>query len=347
MNESENKPILKDLPPGNVAILFKKLGLRPYRKKQVLEWIYRNLATSFEQMSSISKEDQMLLDERTSLGALEVLERKHASDGTEKFLFELSDGERIEAVLIREEKRNTLCISTQVGCAMGCRFCLTGKQGLRRGLDTYEMVDQFLSVQRTISKDEEIRNVVLMGMGEPLDNFDRVLHALDIFLSQETLCLSSRRTTLSTCGLIPEIEKLGRSGSRVQLAVSLNATTDRIRDRIMPINKKYPISELLQALRAYPLAKRRRINFEYVLLGGVNDRPEDALKLTGLLRGIQCKVNLIPFNPFTGIGFDPPKKEALLRFQEILLAHRYTSTIRKSRGGEIMAACGQLSSHAL
>jgi 23S rRNA (adenine2503-C2)-methyltransferase len=346
MNELKSKPILKNLPPSEIANLFKSLGLRAYRKKQVLEWIYRHLATSFVEMSSISKEDQILLDERTSLGGLEVLERRHASDGTEKFLFELSDGERIEAVFIRGEKRNTLCISTQVGCAMGCRFCLTGKQGLRRNLEPYEMVDQFLSIQRIVGQDEEIRNIVLMGMGEPLDNFDRVLMALSIFLSQEALCLSSRRITLSTCGLIPEIEKLGRSGLRVQLAVSLNATTDRVRDRIMPINRKYPISELLQALRAYPLANRRRITFEYVLLGGVNDKPDDALKLAALLGGIQCKVNLIPFNPFDGVGFNPPKEEALLRFQEILLAHRFTATIRKSRGGEILAACGQLTSHA-
>ncbi len=347
MNESKKRPILKDFPPEEIADLFKELGLRAYRQKQVLPWIYRKLATSFEEMTSISKEDQSILDERTYLGGLKVLERRSASDGTEKFLFELSDGERIEAVLIREQKRRTLCISTQVGCAMGCRFCLTGKQGLRRDLEPYEMVDQFLSVQRAIGKDEGIRNIVLMGMGEPLDNLDRVLIALRIFLSQEATDLSGRRITLSTCGLVPEIGKLGRSGLPIQLAVSLNAAHDRIRDQIMPINRKYPISELLQALRAFPLARRRRITFEYVLLGGVNDRPEDALRLAGILKGIRCKLNLIPFNPFSEAGYDSPKEEALLRFQKILLAHRYSTTIRKSRGGEIMAACGQLTSQQL
>ncbi len=304
------------------------------------------MATSFAEMTSISKEDQRLLDDKTILGGLKILRMRCASDGTEKFLFELSDGERIEAVLIREEKRRTLCISTQVGCRMGCRFCLTGRQGLRRNLDPYEMVDQFLSVKRAINKDEEIRNIVLMGMGEPLDNLDRVLIALHLFLSQETMDLSGRKITLSTCGLVPEIEKLGRSGLQIQLAVSLNAATDQVRNQIMPINRKHPISELLRALRDYPLGKRRRITIEYVLLGGVNDRPEDAMRLIGLLGDIRCKLNLIPFNPFPGAGYDPPEENALLRFQEILLAHRYTATIRKSRGGEIMAACGQLTSRA-
>jgi 23S rRNA (adenine2503-C2)-methyltransferase len=293
-------------------------------------------------MTSISKEDRKLLEEKFTIGTIKLIGRKSASDGTEKFLFELSDGKRIESVLIRQEKRKTICISTQVGCAMGCRFCLTGQQGLERDLETYEIVDQVVSIQREIGKEENVRNIVLMGMGEPLMNIERVIKAIRIFLSQEAMGFSGRRITVSTCGIIPGIERLAREGLRIQLAVSLNAPDDRIRNTIMPINRRYPIEALMKAIRAFPLERRRRVTFEYVLIKGVNDHEEDAMNLIRLLRNIPCKVNLIPFNPFDGCMFEPPDEETLIRFHEKINGKGLTATIRKSRGGEIMAACGQL-----
>lgn len=342
VDEYLNRPLLKDLLPEEVSCLFQRLGFRPYRRVQVFNWVYRHLALSFSEMTSISKEDRRVLENTLAIGNLQVLQRRRATDGTEKFLFGLSDGNRIESVLIRQEKRRTVCISTQVGCAMGCRFCLTGYQGLKRDLETYEIVDQVVSIQRQIGMEEEIGNIVLMGMGEPLQNIEKVIKALRIFLSPETMGFSGRRITVSTCGIIPGIERLGKEGLRVQLAVSLNAPNDAIRDHIMPINRKYPIRDLLMAIRSFPLERRRRVTFEYVLLKGVNDHEEEAWQLLRLLRGIPSKVNLIPFNPFPGAIFEPPEEKSLVRFQEILLEGGITATIRKSRGREIMAACGQL-----
>ncbi len=342
------------------------MGMKKYRAAQIHEWIYRNLAQHFEEMTNISKEERRMLAERYCLPVPRILAVERSSDGTRKFLFELADGHAIESVLIPDEGRNTLCISSQVGCAQACRFCLTGSGGFRRNLEAFEIVDQVLSAERMLvdetraqpdaqpSKEpaegrpfnpEPIRhvsNIVLMGMGEPLANFDNVIQALRVITAEKGLGFSPRRVTLSTDGLAPEIGRLGRSGVRVNLAVSLNATTDELRDRIMPVNRRYPLRELLDACRRYPLEERRRITFEYVLLKDVNDSEADAMRLVKLLRGIRSKVNLIPFNPFPGGEFKRPADSTVRRFQQILLDHHYTAPVRESRGRDISAACGQL-----
>ena len=278
-----------------------ELGCKPYRAGQLFAWIYSRGAQSFDEMTDIAKAERMLLGSRFSVKSLDLLRQELSSDGTRKFLFGLEDGHTVESVLIPEEDRQTLCISSQVGCAQACRFCITGGGGFQRNLKAYEIADQVVIVEKFLAggkkyspETRRITNLVLMGMGEPLANFDEVVKALAIITGEQGLGFSTRRVTLSTAGLVPEIEKLGRSGIKVNLAVSLNATTDEVRDRIMPVNKRYPIKELLAACRHYPLEPRRRITFEYVMLSTVNDSPEDALRLARLLRGIKAKINLIP-----------------------------------------------------
>jgi len=319
-------------------------GLKKYRAEQVLKWIYTEFAVSFEDMTNIAKAERGLLAEVFAVPTLTMVRTETSKDGTRKFLFALEDRHTIESVLIPDEDRQTLCISSQIGCGQACRFCLTGKGGFIRDLMAYEIADQVLEALRVLKQEGSrgITNIVLMGMGEPLANFDEVVKALRIITSEWGLGYSPRRVTVSTDGLAPEMEKLGKSGVKVNLAVSLNATTDEVRDRIMPVNKRYPIKELLAACRRFPLEPRRRITFEYVLLKGVNDSAEDARRLAQLLRGIKCKVNLIPFNPFPGSEFTRPDDAAVRRFQKVLLDHHYTAPVRESRGQDISAACGQL-----
>lgn len=328
-----------------------ELGLKKYRAGQALDWIYRHHATSFRGMTNISKPERELLDARFYIPELILQKTEISGDGTKKFLFGLEDGHTIESVLIPDKDRLTLCISSQVGCGQGCRFCLTGSSGFRRNLKGWEIADQVLAAEKILRQgrnahepiiQRHITNIVLMGMGEPLANFDEVVKALGVITSGHGLGFSSRRVTLSTAGLVPEIERIGRSGLGVNLAVSLNGTTDEVRSRIMPINRRYPLRRLLDACRRYPLKPRQRITFEYVLLAGVNDTDEDAERLAGLLKGIRCKVNLIPFNPFPGSVFSRPDEERVHRFQRILLDHHYTAPVRESRGSDISAACGQL-----
>jgi 23S rRNA (adenine2503-C2)-methyltransferase len=320
------------------------LGLRPYRAGQVRQWIYRHHARAFGEMTNIAKPERELLASRFTIPSIAVLAVERSSDGTRKILFGLGDGHAIESVLIPDEDRLTLCISSQVGCAQACRFCLTGRGGLVRDLRAWEIAEQVLEAARILRAEgtQVVTNIVLMGMGEPLANFDEVLAALRVMTDATGLGISPRRITLSTDGLVPGINRLAASGIKVNLAISLNASTDEVRDRIMPVNRRYPIKELLAACRRFPLDNRRRITFEYVLLGGVNDFPEDAVRLARLLRGIRCKVNLIPFNPFPGSGFERPADAAVRRFQQVLLDHRYTAPVRESRGRDISAACGQL-----
>jgi len=243
--------------------------------------------------------------------------------------------------MIPDEKRVTLCISSQAGCALGCRFCLTGAGGFRRNLAPHEITGQVWSAKR-LAAPRDITNYVLMGMGEPLMNTDNVLGALGRLTSEAMFNISPRRITLSTAGVVPEIKRLGESGMGVNLAVSLNAATDEVRDVVMPINRKYPIGELMRALREYPLAPRRRITIEYVLLAGVNDAESDARRLAKLLAGVKCKINLIPFNEHPGSDYRAPGEDAVLAFQQVLHDKDYTAFIRQSRGADILAACGQL-----
>lgn len=343
-----SKPNIKSLDPDELASRLVEMGLKKYCAAQVFEWIYRNRAASFEEMTNIAKAERSLLSDAFCITTPAVVRTELSKDGTRKLLFELEDRHTVESVLIPDENRLTLCISSQVGCAQACRFCLTGRGGFKRNLKSHEISDQVLEVSRILKREgtRGITNIVLMGMGEPLANFEEVVKALKIITGDRGLGFSPRRVTVSTAGLVPEIDTLGKSGVKVNLAVSLNATTDEVRDRIMPVNRRYPIKQLLAACKHFPLEPRRRITFEYVMLKGVNDTPEDAMQLTRLLRGIKCKVNLIPFNPFPGSEFDRPDDAVVKRFQKILLNNNYTAPVRESRGRDISAACGQLQEKA-
>ncbi len=336
---------LKALREEELLRFVQERGLPSYRARQLLHWIYRRGAESLDQITELPISLRESLRKDSYISNLQPLKRLTSSDGTEKFLFGLEDGERIESVLIPESpeegKRITLCVSSQVGCALGCAFCLTGRMGLRRNLKAYEIVDQYISVRRL--SQQKITNIVFMGMGEPLMNLKEVAEALRRIT--KLLEFSPRRITLSTAGVVPELrrlrdEKLGIPP--VKIAISLNATTNSVRNRLMPINRRYPIEELLQACRDLPLKKRERITFEYVLIKGVNDSDEDARRLVRLLMGLPAKVNIIPFNSYSGSEFEPPEQEQVYRFQSILLHAGMTAPVRKSRGADILAACGQL-----
>ncbi len=337
------KTNIKQLIEKELIQFMKDLGEKPYRAKQVIKWLYKRLASSFEEMTDLPKGLREELNERTFISDLKPLKILTSGDGTKKFLFGLIDGETIESVLIPERDKNTLCISSQVGCKRGCRFCITGRVGLRRNLRAFEIVDQVIAVKR-LYKDSKITNIVLMGMGEPLDNPDEVFDALGRIT--EYMGFSKRRITLSTAGVIPQIKRLVENGPDVNLAISLNATTDEIRNRLMPINREYPLKELLSVCRGIPLAPRRRITFEYVMIDGINDSREDAQRLVRLLKGVRAKVNLIPYNPVNkGVlqrPFKRPTEDNIVTFQRILMDAGITSIIRKSKGQDIEAGCGQL-----
>ncbi len=331
---------LKALSKDEVFRFVGDAGLPRFRAGQLLRWIYQKHASSLADITEFSRDLRGRLEKTAYISSLEAADRRLSSDGTEKFLFRLEDGRTIESVLIPDEDRLTLCISSQVGCAMGCRFCLTGRLGLLRNLRAFEIVDQVVAVNRMLGPRRAVSNIVLMGMGEPLANFDEVMEALWRITS--LVGISKRRITLSTAGLVPRMRPLAERAPEVNLAVSLNATTDKTRDDIMPVNRKYPLKQLLDACRAYPLSPRRRITFEYVLLSGVNDSVADAARLVKLVHGIRCKINLIPFNPHAGADLRRPSVERVLAFQKVLTDHHLTALIRESRGQDILAACGQL-----
>ncbi len=319
-----------------------ELGLQRYRGRQLFHWVYGKSVDSLDMMTNLSRETRELLSEKAYISTLREVKKQLSSDDTEKFLFELEDGHRVESVLIPEEDRLTLCISTQVGCGMGCTFCLTGKAGLARNLKSSEIVNQVLHVQKGLPERKVVTNIVIMGMGEPLSNYNNVTKAIEILKHPLGPAIGARRITLSTAGLVPGIKKLGEGNLNINLAISLNASTDEQRSLIMPINKKYPLKKLIEACREFPLRKGRMLSFEYVLLEGVNDSPEDARRVSNLLKGIPCKINLIPFNEFPGAPYKRPSDESVLRFQEILTSNNYSVFIRKPRGRDILAACGQL-----
>lgn len=334
-----SKTNLKTLSKHELESFILKEGLPAFRSRQLLHWIYERYAQSINEITEFTKELKERLSEKAYISNLALLDRQVSKDGTEKFLFGLEDGESIESVLIPDKDRLTLCISSQAGCAMACRFCLTGELKLTRNLEAHEIVDQVISVSRIIEPGQ-ITNIVLMGMGEPLANFDEVVEALRRMT--ELMRISKRRITLSTAGIAPKISELAEKAPRVNLAISLNAATDELRNKLMPVNKKYPLKILLDACRRFPLEPRRRITFEYVMLDGINDSPEDAKRLIRILKGIRCKINLIPFNSYEGAEFKRPGDEKVINFQKILLDNNFTVLIRKSKGQDIRAACGQL-----
>jgi 23S rRNA (adenine2503-C2)-methyltransferase len=316
----------------------------PFRATQIYKSVYQRWSDDFEPMTDLPKSLRSTFAAEWNIKLPPVHRRFDSADGTRRYLVRLSDGEFAETVFIPEENRNTICISSQIGCALACSFCLTGQLGLVRNLSPGEIVSQALIAQRdNLSWDSrDSFNIVLMGMGEPLHNYDNVMKAIRILHDQEGLNMSVSRITLSTAGLLPAIERLASEPMIPNLAISLTGASDEKRNQLMPINRKYPIGQLLDAVRRFPLKHRQRITFEYVLLRGVTDSPQDALRLVQLLAGIRAKVNLIPLNEAEEIGFKRPTDAAVQQFQQVLLDHNISAFVRKNRGDDISAACGQL-----
>ncbi len=340
MNElNESQPVdLKNLSPDELVAFLAGLGKEKFRAGQLLRWIYQRGVADFAGMTDLAKAFRDELAERAYISEFVTEAVETSSDGTRKYLFRLADGQTVESVLIpMEGDRATLCISTQVGCAMQCAFCLTGTFGLQRNLEASEIVNQVCAVAR----DSDIDNIVMMGMGEPLHNLDNVVRALQILYADEGFGYSARKVTLSTAGLVPEILELGQR-IKVNLAVSLNATTDEVRDRLMPINRRYPLRVLMDACKRFPLAPRQRITFEYILISGVNDSMADARRLVKLLHGIKAKVNLIAYNEHPASEFKAPDAASIRIFQTYLLDRNIVAVRRASKGQDISAACGQL-----
>jgi 23S rRNA (adenine2503-C2)-methyltransferase len=331
---------LKELSLAELEELVDAWGQPRFRARQILKWVYKGVS-NFEEMTDISRAFREELALRARLSALTLTARQVSQDGTQKFCWLLDDGTSIESVLIPEEDHSTLCLSSQVGCALGCRFCLTARQGLTRNLKAAEIVNQVLAVRPYAPSDKPLTNLVFMGMGEPLANFANVVQAIRQIQAPWGLNFSKRRVTVSTAGLAPFIPRLGAEVP-VNLTVSLNAVDDATRSLIMPVNRRYPIKELLAACRDFPLPRHRRITFGYVLLAGVNDELAMAKQLTRLLAGFRAKVNLIPFNPLAELPFAAPDLNRVLEFQEIIHQAHYPVFIRESRGRDIAAACGQL-----
>jgi len=321
------------------------IGKERYRADQIIRWLYLQRVKVIDKMSNLSLSCREHLRGFSFIGQLELVKEQESQDGTRKFLFQLTDGHTIETVLIAEKDRLTLCISTQVGCRMGCRFCLTGGSGFERQLSAAEIVDQVIQVAEIIAPESQgrgpITNIVLMGMGEPLDNFDEVLKALEIFMYDDGLQFSHRRLTLSTCGLAPEIIELGKR-IYVSLAISLNAADDVLRSELMPVNRRYDLAHLLAACRTYPATNQRRITFEYIMFAGLNDSLEDAERLAELIRDLPAKINLIPFNEHPELPFKRPGHQRIVDFVDCLQRCGITVMTRRSKGADISAACGQL-----
>jgi len=337
------KSDLRNLNSSELEAFIASFGKERYRTTQILRWLYQKGVHSFDEMTNLSKKFREELSRVSFISTLHPLRIEEASDGTKKFLFELVDKNRIESVLIPEKDRLTLCISTQAGCAFGCRFCLTGKMGWKRNLTTSEILNQILAVRETLNGKKSITNIVLMGMGEPLANYQNTMKAIELMLHPDAFKFSSRRVTLSTVGLLPEMEKMAKERIRFRLAISLNATDEETRSHLMPVNRRYSLKKLLELCRKFPLQPRSRITFEYVMVKDINDSPRDAKRLLKILKDIPSKVNLIPVNEAPDIPFKRPSDETVREFQEILMKGGLTAIVRASKGAEISAACGQLS----
>lgn len=337
---------LLGLPRDDLEALIGDLGFKPFHARQIMKWIYRRGVAEFDAMTDLSLKLRARLHEVAVIEPPEVSESQESRDGTRKWLLRMGQGQRVETVFIPEARRGTLCISSQVGCALDCSFCATGAQGFNRNLSTAEIVGQVWLAKKALgefaSDDRIVTNVVLMGMGEPLANYRSVVPALRLMLDELGFELSRRRVTLSTSGLVPQIRKLGED-CNVALAVSLHAPDDALRNELVPINRKHPIDELLAACWHYAGAQTgRHITFEYVMLAGVNDADAHARQLVKLLRGRPAKVNLIPFNPFPGTRYECSPVATIEKFRDLLLAADIRATIRRTRGDDIDAACGQL-----
>ncbi|VAW93347.1 23S rRNA (adenine(2503)-C(2))-methyltransferase @ tRNA (adenine(37)-C(2))-methyltransferase [hydrothermal vent metagenome] len=325
---------------------FAELGEKPFRATQMLKWIYQFGISDFDQMTNLSKVMREKLASMAKISVPDIIEQQESGDGTIKWLFSLENGNAIETVFIPENDRGTLCVSSQIGCALECSFCSTAQQGFNRNLSTAEIIGQVWAANQAMKvmprNQRVISNVVLMGMGEPLLNFNNVIAAMNIMMDDNAYGLSKRRVTISTSGVVPALERL-KAVSDVALAVSLHATNDELRDELVPINKKYPIKQLLNACKYYVKGEhKRKVTFEYVMLDGVNDKPQHARELVALIKDIPSKVNLIPFNPFSNSQYRCSSNAAIDKFRNILMKSGVIATTRKTRGDDIDAACGQL-----
>jgi 23S rRNA (adenine2503-C2)-methyltransferase len=339
---------LKSLTYDKLVEWFADNDLQTFRAKQVFNWIYKNGVNDFSGMENIPESLEEKLEDRAELSEIHLQKKSEASDGTTKYLWYLEDGEYIESVYLPyfNHQRYTVCISTQIGCEMGCKFCATGIDGLKRNLTVGEIVNQVLRIQQDISKDNfgepAITNIVFMGMGEPMANLPRVLDAAEIFNHDKGLNIGMRKMTISSSGIVPGIKKLAEKNNQIGLAISLHAPNDSLRSRIMPVNRDYPIDELMEAVEYYTDTTNRRVTFEYVLMKNLNDAEVNALQLSELLQGVLCHVNLIPANPVSELGIERPDFRTVNRFEEILNNHGIETTVRQERGIDIEAACGQL-----
>ena len=348
--EDKDQENIIGLSREEIGDRFLSLGLQEFRSRQVWHWLYHKGVKSFDEMTTLSKKVRAQLGQTFSIKRPMVSEKQTSADGTIKWLLQFEDGAKAETVFIPEEDRGTLCISSQVGCTLNCSFCHTGTQKLVRNLSSSELVGQILIAFDELSAwpsaqiGRPLTNIVLMGMGEPLYNLDNVIKALKIIMDNEGISISKRRITLSTSGIVPEFNRCGLE-TDVNLAISLHAVTDDVRDILVPINKRYPIKDLLNACREYPgVSNSRRITFEYVMLKGINDSTSDARALIKLMEGIPAKINLIPFNPWPGSPYECSEKNQIEEFAKIVLKAGYPSPVRTPRGDDILAACGQLKS---
>jgi 23S rRNA (adenine2503-C2)-methyltransferase len=344
MNAKED---IKSLSREELASRLRDLSEPAYRGDQILQWVYEKQADSFEKMSNLSAPLRQKLSASFELNAVHALKTRNATDTTEKFLFQLRDHSLIETVLIpatpgltSSSDRHTVCVSTQVGCAYGCKFCASGLEGVKRNLTPAEIVDQVLQVQKL--NGEKVHNIVVMGMGEPLANYENLLRALRVINAPWGLGIGARKITVSTVGLVPRIKQLADEPMQLRLAVSLHGATDEVREKIMPVNKKHPLKDLLDACDYYVNTKKRMMTFEYILIDGVNDSLEQAHKLGAIARRLRAKVNLIPYNPVEGLPWKRPERDRCKMFQHTLQSHGITSTLRIEKGTDINAACGQL-----
>ncbi len=331
---------LKSMTLPEVTAVIKELGQPVFRGKQVYTWLHKGVR-SYEEMTNLPKALRESLEEKCPIRAPRVVRKQESSrDGTIKYLWELSDGNCVETVLMRYNYGNTVCISTEVGCRMGCAFCASTIGGLVRRLEPFEMLDEVLFTQ--IDSGLPVSRIVLMGIGEPMDNFDNVMRFLELVNSPEGMNISMRHISLSTCGLVPKIDELAKRKLQISLAISLHGPNDEIRDKIMPVNKAYPIEELLDACRRYYEATSRRIHFEYAMIDGVNDRERDAKELLRRLKGLPAHFNLIPLNHVEESPLKPSSRAAVAKFQKTLEDGGITATVRRTLGGDIDASCGQL-----
>jgi 23S rRNA (adenine2503-C2)-methyltransferase len=342
MSSATVRPDAAELELDELEQYLASIGVPRFHGRQIFQWIYRRGETDFEAMTDLARDLRSQLARDLIISTPTVVRRDRSEDGTTKLLLQLSDGQFIEAVFIPDTPSQTFCISTQVGCAMRCAFCLTGKMGIVRNLTAGEIAGQVRVLLRELQMHGQRFNIVLMGMGEPLHNYDATMKALRILGDDHGLSVAPRRITLSTVGVLPALERLATEPFMPNLAISLHSTTEDQRDLLVPINRKYGLRELLDACRRFPLKRRERITFEYVMLQDVNDSPEDARRLVKLLHGIKAKVNLLPLNEAAGIPFERPSDERVNRFAQILAERGVTVSVRRSRGRDIRAACGQL-----